>query len=77
LAVVIDVMWVFYIIATNRKKKILAALCSIGIGAPALFGVLSVVENVWFSIPYLLGLGTGTIIGMHLNDRLADNGVQR
>jgi uncharacterized protein YebE (UPF0316 family) len=69
-AIIIDLMWVLYILASTEKRRIAAAFYSMCIGGPALFGTLEVVENVWLSIPYLLGLGIGSILGIELNERI-------
>ena len=74
-ALLIDVLYVFWFMAITEKKRWWAALMSVMLGGCALFSVGSVIRNTWMAIPYLVGLGIGTVIGMALKDRL--DAVQR
>lgn len=72
-ALVIDVMWVLYILTVSKNKRFLASIVSMMMGAPAIFGYLEIVNNVMMSIPYLIGLGVGTLVGLKLHDVLSKN----
>ncbi len=75
--VIIDVMWVLYILATSQKRIFLAALVSMAMAVPAIFGIVEIVDDKIMAIPYVLGLGCGTVAGLKLHDRLiSDKDVQ-
>ena len=63
-AVALDVFytrWVLHISRGDRWQAVFASMC---IGGAGLVGVTSVVNDRWLAIPYLLGLGAGTALGM-------------
>lgn len=67
---VIDISYVVWVRSVAKGRKILAGLSSLLITAPALFGYYSVFHNLWLSIPYLLGLFIGTVIGLFIHEKL-------
>lgn len=66
LAVLIDVLYVLWFVAVNERSVIRASLSSIAIGACGFISISSAIKNSWMAIPYLLGLGVGTAVGMWL-----------
>ena len=68
-AALLDIVYVFWFTSVSEKKPWKAALSSVFIGICGMFGTLNVVGNHWMAIPYLLGLGFGTIAGMELKRR--------
>jgi hypothetical protein len=62
----IDVFYVSWVRAIGDHDIGLAATSSMLIGACGLIGVTSVVKSRWLAVPYLLGLGCGTVAGMSL-----------
>lgn len=63
-AVCVDLFYTRWVLNVGEGKKLRAALASMGIGAASLAGLTSVVADKWMAIPYLLGLGAGTVLGM-------------
>jgi hypothetical protein len=60
----VDVAYVGWVRSIGENRKLLAAAASMAIGACGLLGVTGVVTNYWLAIPYLLGLGAGTVAGL-------------
>lgn len=67
-AFLIDVAWVFYVLAIAKRRIVWAAVMSMLMGAPAIFGYMEIFDNRWMAIPYLLGFGTGTVVAMKLDE---------
>lgn len=65
-AALIDVCYVRWFRAVTDKKQFLAVAYSMLIGGCGLMGVTGVVSNYWLAIPWILGLGAGTLIGMRM-----------
>lgn len=65
-AALVDVFYTRWIVNVSSGRPVQAALSSVGVGAAGLVGVTSVVTDHWMAIPYLLGLGVGTVAGMKL-----------
>lgn len=62
----VDLAYVGWVRSIGAGEPLLAALASMAIGGCALVGVTGVVGKRWLAVPYLLGLGCGTIAGMSL-----------
>ncbi len=62
----IDVFYVGWMRSVALGHPLVAALMSMCIGGCGLLGVTNVVRNKWLAIPYLAGLGVGTLVGMAL-----------
>ena len=60
----IDVFYVLWIDAASRYKYAQGAVTSMALAACSMFGWFAAYDNNWLSIPYLLGLGTGTVAGI-------------
>ncbi len=58
---IIDLMYVLWIGAVNKRQIFRAGAYSIGIAAPGLFGLLEIVSDTTMAIPYLIGLACGTM----------------
>ncbi len=61
LGAVIDLMYVLWIDAVNKRHIFRAGAYSVGIAAPGLFGFLEIVSDVSMAFPYLAGLAVGTM----------------
>lgn len=70
--ILIDVIWVFYILHVNDRMKVRASILSSMMAAPALFGFIDVISNKFLAVPYLLGLGIGTFTGMTLHEKIEE-----
>lgn len=64
-AFLIDVCYVRWMLHVGEGHAWRAGLASMAIGACSLLGLTQVVVDHWLAIPYLLGLGLGTVAGMH------------
>lgn len=64
LGVAVDLLYVLWIKAVADDKRFYAVLWSVLISICSLFGFLNAVDHRWLSIPYIVGLGTGTYLGM-------------
>ncbi len=62
----IDVAYVAWFRGIGDGQKLQAAFASMAIGACGLLGITGVVADRWLALPYLLGLGCGTVAGMLL-----------
>lgn len=62
-ALALDVLYARWMVTVVQRKPWEAALYSMGIGGAGLIGIASVVTNHWLSLPYLAGLGAGTVLG--------------
>ena len=62
----IDLFYVGWFRSVAADAPFDAAAYSVLIGACGLVGVTSVVKNNWHAVPWLAGLGCGTLIGMSL-----------
>lgn len=62
----IDLFYVGWFKSIAADAPLDAAGYSVLIGACGLVGVTSVVKNNWHALPWLLGLGAGTYLGMLL-----------
>lgn len=60
----LDVFYTRWVLHVSLGQKWAAALCSMLIGLCGLVGLTAVVQDHWAAIPYLLGLGCGTLVGM-------------
>ena len=72
-AMILDIIYVFWFLNVIKKNKLLAASLSMFMAAPAINGFLEIVDNRILQIPYLIGLGTGTVIGISLDDYIQKN----
>ena len=64
-AFLLDVVYVRYMLHVRDDEPWKASLASMGIGLCGAVGLTGVVHDSWAVIPYLLGLGGGTLAGMH------------
>jgi hypothetical protein len=60
----VDLAYVAWIRAVAAGHKFLAAASSMAIGGCGMLGVTGVVTEHWLAVPYLAGLGAGTVLGM-------------
>lgn len=60
----IDVAYAVYVRACVDRRPFRAAVASLLIAAPALFGYLAIVKNYWLSLAYLSGLAAGTYVAV-------------
>lgn len=63
-AAFIDLSYVHWFRAVHNQQYLRAALFSMVIGACGILGVTGVVADGWLAVPWLAGLGVGTIVGM-------------
>lgn len=62
----VDVLYVAWMRSVVAQSPLLAAGSSMLLGGCGLFGFTSVASNKRLAIPYLLGLGAGTLTAMAL-----------
>lgn len=60
----LDYWWTVYTRAVLDGRHTMAALSSMAIGGLSAAGLLSVVNDPWTLIPYILGLGLGTYVAV-------------
>jgi hypothetical protein len=60
----LDFLYTRWFLNVASGKALKATAASMGIGALGLVGVTGVVGSHWLAIPYLLGLGLGTYVGV-------------
>lgn len=63
-AFVLDLLYVLWFHAIETKRVFQGVVSSMLLGACGLYGTVSAVGNRWLAIPYLLGLGAGTALGI-------------
>lgn len=61
---VIDLGYVFWMISVQHDQRILAAVASICVAAPSIFGYIEISKNKKLAIPYFIGLFVGTLVSM-------------
>ncbi len=64
----VDLAYVRWLKNVTADRKLTAALASMAVGGCGLVGLTGVVADAWLAIPYLLGLGAGTVAGMGVNN---------
>lgn len=64
--VAIDLAYVAWMRGVSDRQPVRAALASMAIGACSLLGLTGVVADHWLAVPWLLGLGVGTAVGVVL-----------
>lgn len=64
LGVAVDLLYVLWMKAVADDKKPHAVLWSVLISVCSIYGFLNAVDYRWLTIPYIIGLGVGTYIGM-------------
>jgi uncharacterized membrane protein len=57
---VTDIIWALYIRKVNEKKKLQAALYSVGTGICTVVFVEGLLISFWLTFPWLVGLFCGT-----------------
>ena len=62
----IDTLFAWYILAVKAQKKLRAAILSVGIAAPAVFGTIEIYDDRYLAMPYFFGLFCGTLFAMVL-----------
>ncbi len=67
---IIDLMYVLYIWSATKEYYVFTALTSIGVAAPATFGLVAIVDNNMMAIPYFVGLAFGSIAGIYLKKKI-------
>lgn len=65
-AFAVDILYVLWVSAVSDERPLRSATYAIAIGACGLIGLLQAFDNRWLSIPYLLGLGCGTYVGVKM-----------
>lgn len=60
-----DVGYVLWLGAVKRRSYVISVLMSMCLGGISLFSFVSVDTNRLLAIPYLLGLGFGTFLGLY------------
>lgn len=68
----IDAVYVFWVVAVEKNRIHLAGLCTVCIATSSSLGFLDIVDNHWLLVPYLFGIYLGTILGVWLKRRFAD-----
>jgi len=63
----IDTLFAWYILSVKRGQKLRAAILSVGIAAPAVFGTLEIYDDRVLAIPYFFGLFCGTMFAMSIS----------
>lgn len=63
-AFLLDWLYVRWMLYVHEGERLYAGTASMAIGACGLVGVTGVVADHWLAVPYLLGLGAGTVTGM-------------
>lgn len=71
----IDLLWVFYILFATKKLYLAASGASMASAVPSIFGYFEMYEVRWLTVPYLLGLGVGTYVGLKAHDYLEKKNV--
>lgn len=61
-------MWALYIQFVTADRKFIASICSMFMGLPAIFGFINIYDNHILAIPYVVGLGVGTYLGLTFNN---------
>ncbi len=62
--VLLDVLWVGYAKGVQQENAYKAVGCSMAMGACSVAAIGATVASPLLAIPYILGLGTGTLLGM-------------
>lgn len=64
----VDLFYVIWMKAVNKDNAVAAVLASMLMALCSIFGFVSIVGHWYYSIPYLVGLGTGTYVGMRFQE---------
>jgi hypothetical protein len=57
----LDILYCRWVLDVTKSRPLHAGLASMAIGGFGLLGLATAVENHWAAIPYILGLGLGTV----------------
>lgn len=60
----LDLLYCRWVLDVTQSRPIHAALASMAIGGFGLLGLAQAVSNHWAAIPYILGLGVGTLLAV-------------
>lgn len=66
----IDIAFVMWMYAAHIERYILVFVTSVLIAAPGVYGLIAIVADETLALPYLLGLGCGSVAGVFLKKRL-------
>ena len=67
----VDIVYVFWFHNVSINRPYQAAAASMLVTSFSLFGYVSVFEQHWLAVPYLLGVGTGVVVGIALKQRFS------
>jgi len=73
LGVCVDLFYVLWIKAVSNNNIMKAVFWSVAISVCSMAGFLNAVDKRWLSVPYIIGLGTGTYIGMVVGKKKNEN----
>lgn len=62
--VLLDVLWVGYARGVQEKNAAKAVGCSMAMGLCSVLAIGAAVTSPLLAVPYILGLGAGTLIGL-------------
>lgn len=68
----LDILQVIYTAAIVKNKTLTAANISVLYSGIAAGAVVSIAQNKWLFVPYLIGVWTGSLVGMWLKRRQED-----
>lgn len=64
--VLLDVLWVGYAKGIQQENALKAMSCSMAMGLCSVLAIGATVTTPMLAVPYILGLGVGTLVGMKL-----------
>lgn len=70
IGVLLDFMWALYTNIVVSKKIFLSIIVSMMIGLIGVLGIVGIINNINLVIPYILGLGCGTYLGIVVHNLL-------
>ena len=72
LGLCVDLFYVLWMKAVAHDYRWRAVFWSVSISICGLFGFMNAVDDRWLSVPYIIGLGTGTYLGMVLEKKKSE-----
>lgn len=66
--VVYDLLYIAWFNSVQVRSPTKAAIGSMLLTTLSLFGFVNVIDSIWLAIPYVLGLGTGSFLGVYISN---------